>query len=102
MAKYPNTLGAIFADQLINNRSTETCAPVMAAVARVAKQYMTLRSQATGQRILPIASGTGGGNSEQNAEVLDYLLAGDEADSVDLWTVRKMLRQGQGGHVEQG
>lgn len=78
----------MFADQLINNASTETCAPVMAAVARDLKQYMRLRHQATGQRILPIASGTGGNNTAQDGEVLEYLVAGEKADRFDFWTVR--------------
>lgn len=88
MAQYPNALGAMFADQLINNASTESCAPVMAAVAGDLKQYMRLRHQATGQRILPIASGTGSNNIAQDRDVLEYLVANAKEDSIDFWTVR--------------
>lgn len=87
MSQYPNALGAMFADQLINNASTESCAPVMAAVARDLKQYMRLRQQAIGQRMLLLGSGTGGGKIVQDAEILEYLMAGEGDGSLDFWTV---------------
>jgi hypothetical protein len=85
MARFPNTLGCMIADHLINDTHTEITAPVITAVVRDLKRYMGLRNRAAGQRILPV--GLGGGEYEDNLKVVKYLTAGDEGGSIDFWTV---------------
>jgi hypothetical protein len=85
MARFPNTLGCMIADHLINDTHTEITAPVITAVVRDLKRYMDLRNRAAGQRILPV--GLGGGEYEDNLKVVKYLTAGDEGGRIDFWTV---------------
>jgi hypothetical protein len=85
MARFPNTLGFLIANSLINNISSEICAPVIRAVVRDLKKYMKLKHQATGQRTLPV--GFGGGQYDGDVKVLNYLTDGDESSSIDFWTV---------------
>lgn len=85
MASFPNTLGVLVADNLINNTKSESCTPVIRAVVRDLKKYMRLGHGAGGQRILPI--GFGGGQYEGDRKILNYLTAGDEDSCVDFWTV---------------
>ncbi|EGP88752.1 1,3-beta-glucanosyltransferase-like protein [Zymoseptoria tritici IPO323] len=54
MSQYKNTLGVLAANVLVNNHASEACVPVIAAVVRGMKQYMRLKADATGQRILPV------------------------------------------------
>jgi len=85
MARFPNTLGFLIASGLINNTSSEICAPVITAVVRDLKKYMKLKYQVIGQRILPV--GFGGGQYEGDLKVLNYLTASeDESSRIDLWT----------------
>jgi hypothetical protein len=86
MARFPNTLGCLIADHLINNTTSELCAPVITAVVRDLKKYMTLRHRASGQRILPV--GLGGAEYKDNLKVVSYLTTGDESSRIDFWTVR--------------
>jgi len=85
MANYPNTLGFLIADHLINNTRSEISAPVITAVARDLKKYMDLKNRATGQRILPV--GFGAGKYDGDLKVLNYLAAGDESSRIDFWAV---------------
>jgi hypothetical protein len=85
MASFPNTLGTLVADQLINDTHSESCAPVVVAVIRDLKTYMNLKLRATGQRVLPI--GFGGAEYKQNPKVLDYLSTQEEGSCADFWTV---------------
>jgi hypothetical protein len=86
MASFPNTLGCLIADHLINNTTSELCAPIITAVVRDLKKYMTLKHRASGQRILPV--GLGGAEYRDNLKVVNYLTAGDESSRIDFWTVR--------------
>ena len=85
MASFPNTLGALIADQLINNKNSERWAPVIKAIVRDIKKYMKLTNHKTGQRCLPI--GFGGASYKGDRKILDYVASGDEASRVDFWTV---------------
>jgi hypothetical protein len=85
MAVFPNTLGVLVANHLINNTHSEGCAPVIRAVVRDLKKYMHLRHQAGGQRLLPI--GFGAAEYEGDMKILNYLTAGDKDSNVDFWTV---------------
>jgi hypothetical protein len=90
MARFPNSLGFLIVSGLINNTRSEVCAPVITAVVRDLKKYMKMKQQATGQRILPV--GFGGGQYDGDVKVLNYLAAGDESSSIDLWTVCSLSR----------
>jgi hypothetical protein len=85
MAVFPNTLGVLVANHLINNNRSEICAPVIRAVVRDLKKYMHLKQQAGGQRLLPI--GFGAGEYEGDRKILNYLATGDKDSNVDFWTV---------------
>lgn len=85
MASFPNTLGFLVADSLINDTFSEICAPVITAVVRDLKKYMNLKHQATGQRILPV--GFGEGQYDGDVKVLNYFAAGDESSRIDFWAV---------------
>ena len=91
MSGFPNVLGVLVAEHLINNLDSERCAPVIKAVVRDLKQYMHLKQRSCGQRTLPI--GFGGGSYKYDRKVLDYLAAGDRDSCVDFWTVRSCLTE---------
>jgi hypothetical protein len=82
---FPNTLGVLVANHLINNTHSEGCAPVIRAVVRDLKKYMHLRHQAGGQRLLPI--GFGAAEYEGDRKILNYLTTGGKDSNVDFWTV---------------
>lgn len=85
MASFPNTLGALVADHLINDTRSECCAPVMKAVLRDVKKYIALRYQKAGQRRLPL--GFGGHSYKDDRKVLNYMATGGDDRSIDFWTV---------------
>jgi len=85
MASFPNTLGFLITNHLINNTHSEKCAPVITAVVRDLKKYMVLKHRATGQRILPV--GFGSVSYDGDVKVMDYLAARDEDSRIDFWTV---------------
>lgn len=89
MASFPNLLGALVTDHLINNTHSERCTPVIRAVVRDLKKYMALKYQMFGQRRLPL--GFGGGSYKYDRKILDFLAAGDDEVRVDFWTVRILL-----------
>lgn len=86
MAQYPNTLGMLAGNEVINGQSSLKCAPVIRAVIRDLKRYMKLRNEANGQRILPIGY-THADVGLMDTTVLDFLSQGDPASSIDFWTV---------------
>lgn len=87
LSAYPNCLGLIAGNEIINNRQSLCSAPVIRAVVRDVKRYLRLKSQMTGQRVLPVGySAADVRNLEQPTR--DYLAAGDEAERIDFWSVR--------------
>ena len=88
MASFPNVLGALIAEHLINDSDSEKCAPVIRAVVRDLKHHMQLKHRLYGQRHLPV--GFGGGQYKYDRKVLDYMTAGDRDSCVDFWTVRSL------------
>ncbi|GAB7329637.1 hypothetical protein MBLNU13_g01382t3 [Cladosporium sp. NU13] len=84
MASFPNVLGVLIAEHLINNSDSEKCAPVIRAVVRDLKHYMDLKCRLCEQRPLPV--GFGGGEYKHDRKVLDYMSAGDIDSCVDFWT----------------
>jgi hypothetical protein len=90
MDGFPNVLGVLVAEHLINNLDSERCAPVIKAVVRDLKKYMSLKQQVYGQRPLPV--GFGGGSYKYDRKVLDYMTVGDADSCVDFWTVCSITR----------
>jgi len=86
MASFPNVLGVLITEHLINNLDSEKCAPVIKAVVRDLKQYMDLKNRLHGQRPLPV--GLGGGSYKYDRKILDYMTAGNSDSCIDFWTVR--------------
>ncbi|KAJ6193538.1 Glucanosyltransferase-domain-containing protein [Bipolaris maydis] len=87
MAKFPNTLGVLAGNELINNDATLPVAAVLKAVVRDLKKHMKLQNEACGQRILPIGynAATSGARDK---EVLEYLTVGEDHISIDFWTCK--------------
>ena len=88
MASFPNTLGLLVASALVNNDATMPAAAVIKAVVRDLKQYMRLKHDAEGQRVLPIgySAATGGA---RDGRLLNYLTAGSDGAGLDFWTVSR-------------
>lgn len=86
MAQYPNTLGLLAGNGVINGPRNQRCAPVIKAVVRDLKRYMKLHQEANNQRILPIGY-TAATVDLLDTTVLDFLSRGDPASSIDFWTV---------------
>ncbi|KAI6993081.1 FACT complex subunit, partial [Hortaea werneckii] len=85
MTQYPNTLGVLVSQHLINDAGSESlCAPVLAAVVRDLKRYMRLKRDLTGQRILPLGYGAAAAG-ERDRRVLEYLTSRDEKSRIDFW-----------------
>ncbi|RMY71017.1 hypothetical protein D0864_10748 [Hortaea werneckii] len=85
MAQYPNTLGVLVSNHLINDaRSESLCAPVLAAAVRDMKKYMRLKRNLTGQRILPLGYGAAAAG-ERDRRVLEYLSSREDDFRVDFW-----------------
>ncbi|POS72367.1 glycolipid anchored surface protein [Diaporthe helianthi] len=87
MAAYPNTLGVLVGNEVINDHNSTAAASVIRAVTRDVKKYMTLASEASEQRILPV------GYSAVdvimlNRSTFDYLTAGSREESIDFYCVR--------------
>lgn len=92
MAQYPNTLGLLAGNQVINNPITQKAAPVIRAVVRDIKRYMKIQNEANGQRILPVGY-TAAMVDQLDITVLDFLSQGDPASSIDFWTVSVVFSQ---------
>ncbi|EUC42228.1 glycoside hydrolase family 72 protein [Bipolaris oryzae ATCC 44560] len=87
IASFPNTLGILAGNELINNDATLPVAAVLKAVVRDLKIHMKLQNEALGQRMLPIGynAATSGARDQ---EVLEYLTAGEHETSIDFWTCK--------------
>lgn len=86
MARFPNTLGLLASNELINNDATMPVAAILKAVVRDLKKYMKIQNETNGQRVLPIGYNAAT-SSARDQEVLEYLTAGDDEMSIDFWTV---------------
>lgn len=86
MAQYPNTLGLLAGNSVINSPSTQGAAPVIKAVVRDLKRYMKMQNEANGQRIIPVGY-TAATVDQLDTTVLNFLSLGDPASSIDFWTV---------------
>ena len=95
MAKYPNTLGLLVADELVMDQSSFSSAPVIKAVVRDLKKYMNLKHKATKQRVLPIGYNVGSIVGPTSSMLLSYLAGGDSESSVDFWAVSSAPEEGQ-------
>lgn len=93
MAQYPNTLGLLAGNEVINSQSSLKCAPVIRAVIGDLKRYMKLRNEANGQRVLPIGY-THADVALLDTTVLDFLSQGDPTSSIDFWTVSSIFAFG--------
>ena len=85
LANFPNTLGMLVTDGLINNHESQNCIPVIGAVVRDLKMYMKIKNEITGQRILPLGFGAARSGARDKA-MLDYLSSGDETEDIDFGT----------------
>lgn len=86
MAAYTNTLGIIPANEVINSQPSTIAAPVVRAVTRDVKKYMSLAHEISGQRQLPV------GYSSADVvmyvrQCFDYFTAGDPAETLDFFCV---------------
>lgn len=86
LAAYPNCLGVLAGNEVVNDSNTVRAVPVIRAVVRDLKRYLRLKHEVTGQRVLPV------GYSAADVRDLedftrDYLSAGDEASRLDFWSV---------------
>ncbi|KAL7773253.1 hypothetical protein CFE70_003217 [Pyrenophora teres f. teres 0-1] len=88
MASFPNTLGLLAGNELINNDATMPVAGVLKAVVRDLKKYMKLQNEANGQRVLPIGYNAAT-SSARDQEVLEYLTVGDDEISIDFWALHR-------------
>lgn len=86
LAEYPNTLGIIAADQVVNDDKSLNAAPVIKAVVADLKRYMKLQNEINQQRILPAAYDAMS-YSSRDMILLDYLTTGDLSSCIDFWSV---------------
>ncbi|KAK1955795.1 glycolipid anchored surface protein [Colletotrichum sublineola] len=84
MAAYPNTLGVIAANEVINTAASTGGASVIRAVTRDVKRYMTLAAELHGQRVLPVGL--------SSAKILNffrdefkYFTGGDPSEALDFF-----------------
>jgi hypothetical protein len=89
MSRYTNTLGVLAANSVVNFAAKEQTIPVIAAVVRDMKQYMKLKAEATGQRILPVGY-SASDSQERQLAMLRFLTSPELTDHVDFWTVRSL------------
>ncbi|KAK2614752.1 hypothetical protein N8I77_001556 [Diaporthe amygdali] len=84
MATYSNTLGVLVANEVINDQASTAAAPVIRAVTRDIKRYMTLAHEASEQRILPIGYSAADVRMYTRAS-FDYLTADSVDESIDFF-----------------
>ncbi|KAF3036191.1 hypothetical protein E8E12_006214 [Didymella heteroderae] len=101
MAQYPNTLGLLAGNSVINGPGNQRAAPVIRAVVRDLKRYMKLHNEANGQRILPIGY-TSATIEHLDTTVLDFLSQGDPASSIDFWTCNRYMWAGPSNYQISG
>jgi 1,3-beta-glucanosyltransferase GAS5 len=90
MAQYPNTLGLIVANEVLNSGDSTIASPVIRAVTRDVKSYMATAAEITGQRQLPV------GYSASTCHLilkptLDYFAAGPSEEAIDFFSVSPRL-----------
>lgn len=90
LAAYPNSLGIIPGITIINDVSTIHAAPVIRAVVRDLKRYLTLKHEVTGQRVLPVGYDAADVRSIERP-TREYLAAGAEGSRIDFWAVRRCV-----------
>ena len=90
MATYPNTLGIIVANSLINTVLSTNVASIIRAVARDVKIYMSIAASASGQRVLPIGVSSSGIPPVLMPE-FDYMTGGPQEEAVDFFCVGTLL-----------
>ena len=90
MAKHPNTLGFIIADQVINNVDSTMAAPTIRAVVRDVKKYMKLAAVTKGQSEIPVGITTSDLDSILKPQ-FDYFVGGDgEEEAIDFFCVSEI------------
>lgn len=88
MATYPNTLGVLVANEVINDHASTAAESVIRAVTRDVKRYMAMAREASAQRVLPV------GYSAADVRMFtrstfDYLNAGSQDESIDFYCVSR-------------
>ncbi|KAI5240046.1 hypothetical protein E4T43_06393 [Aureobasidium subglaciale] len=101
MAKYSNTLGLLAASVSINADENINVAPVIKTVVRDLERHMDTKHKATGQRILPIGCDAAS-SGERDQVVLDYLIAGSVARSIDFWSCNNWSWAGESNMEDSG
>ncbi|KAK2054032.1 glycolipid anchored surface protein [Colletotrichum caudatum] len=84
LAAYPNTLGVIVANSVINTAAGTRGASVIRAVVRDVKRYMALAAELKGERVLPVGL--------SSAKILNffrdefkYFTGGDPSEALDFF-----------------
>lgn len=93
MAAYPNTIGAIPANGIINNRPSTVAAEPIRAVVRDVKQYMKLKNDSTGQRILPVGVSASDVATYRKTQ-FQYFSAGRRDEAIDYYCVSLAVQCG--------
>jgi hypothetical protein len=91
MARFPNTLGLVVANSVINNQQSLQVTPFIKAAVRDVKRFMAHCNKKTGGRILPVAYAAADHYTTHIPGVLEYLAYGEEASAIDFWMVSAPL-----------
>ncbi|KAI5206393.1 hypothetical protein E4T39_02407 [Aureobasidium subglaciale] len=84
MAGYPNTLGIVAGDSVINSHPSLQAAPVLKAVIQDIKRYLAWSNKINGTRLLPVGYSTPDIQSITHAPgLLEYLCLGDVKSTID-------------------
>ncbi|KAI5204395.1 hypothetical protein E4T38_04687 [Aureobasidium subglaciale] len=84
MAGYPNTLGIVAGDSVINSYPSLQAAPVLKAVIRDIKRYLAWSNKTNGTRLLPVSYSIASVPSITHAPgLLEYLYLGDTKSTID-------------------
>lgn len=86
MAAYPNTLGVLVANEVINDHNSTAAASFIRAVTRDVKKYMAMAREASEQRVLPVGY-SAADVSMFNRSTFEYLTAGAREESIDFYCV---------------
>lgn len=86
MAAYPNTLGVLVANEVINTHDSTAAASVIRAVTRDIKRYMALAREISEQRVLPVGY-SAADVAMFRRSTFDYLTAGSRDESIDFYCV---------------
>ena len=86
MAAYPNTLGVLVANEVINSHASTAAAPVIRAVTRDIKRYMALAEEISEQRVLP-AGYSAADVRMFTRSTFEYLTAGSQEEAIDFYCV---------------